>query len=130
MTEQHNDAPDTGSAVPQGSPTPFTPLSPTPKKGAVRIGKKILSVALTVFGVVAGAIGGFMIMFDACFKQSCSPVEETAVFTVPIATLFLTIPLAHKLVGAERGALWKVLGISVGVVVLLVAGLYLMAFTT
>ncbi len=58
---------------------------------------KLAIVAPVLIGLVGGAFAGFAISFSACFKQSCSPVESTAMFTIPFATLIVTIPLAQKI---------------------------------
>nr|MBP9738768.1 hypothetical protein [Candidatus Saccharibacteria bacterium] len=47
-----------------------------PKDTTYRVLIIVLAVMLVVGGMVAGFFVGFSISFGACFKQSCSPVEE------------------------------------------------------
>lgn len=66
-----------------------------------RIQRAILPIIVIVLPVIVGLIGGafvgFAISFSACYKQSCSPIEETAIFTIPIASLVVTVPLARMI---------------------------------
>lgn len=62
-----------------------------------------LIVALPVlFGLLFGFFIGFAINFSACFKQTCSPFEESAFVSIPMLSLFISVPLA-SLVYRVRG---------------------------
>lgn len=54
---------------------------------------KLAIVAPIVIGLLVGAFIGFIVTFSACFKQSCSPMEESAIFTIPALSLVISIPL-------------------------------------
>lgn len=58
--------------------------------------KLAVLVPVTV-GILAGAFVGFAISFSACYKQQCSIVESSAMFTIPAASLFITVPLTRKI---------------------------------
>lgn len=80
--------------------------------------KKAVAVITILLGILVGFWTGAMITFSACFKSSCSPIEGTAWITIPIATLFFTIPFAKRLNQNEKGALKKIIlsSIIIGVI--------------
>lgn len=55
-----------------------------------------------IIGLGAGFFAGFLISFSACFKQSCSPVENYAMFLAPPISLIVTIPLTIFLARRRR----------------------------
>lgn len=58
---------------------------------------KLAVAAPVLIGLIAGAFAGFAISFSACYKQQCSTAEESAMFTIPLLTLVITIPLARRI---------------------------------
>jgi hypothetical protein len=72
------------------------PITPQPSTGK-RIGGWIAAVLLVVTGIIVTAFIGFIVAFSGCFKSDCSPVEGGAPFWMPVASLFLTVPLAKKI---------------------------------
>jgi hypothetical protein len=64
---------------------------------------KLAIAAPVLIGVAVGGAIGFAITFSACFKQECSPVEGTAIFTLPAVSLILSIPLARRIARKRAG---------------------------
>lgn len=63
-----------------------------------------LAVALPIIiGLVAGAFVGFAISFSGCYKQDCSPIESSAMLTIPAASLIVTIPIARGVYKKREG---------------------------
>lgn len=90
--------------------------------------RKALAVVVILLGVLVGFWFGFIISFSACFKSACSPLEETASLTIPIATLFLTIPFAKRLNQNERGALKKIILSSIAIFLVGLAALWVISY--
>lgn len=68
-----------------------------PETQGSRFTRKLLAVFTVIGGLIAGATLGLVISFSACFKSECSAIEGSAMITLPIASLFFTIPTAKKL---------------------------------
>lgn len=73
------------------------PLTPQHTTGR-RVAGWIAAVLLVLAGIIVTAFIGFIVAFSGCFKSDCSPVEGGAPFWMPVASLFLTVPLAKKIV--------------------------------
>ena len=81
---------------------------------------KLAIAAPVLVGLVAGAAAGFAISFSACFKQSCSAAESSAMLTLPLLSLVATVPLARVIykrrqgmassIGSPQPAIWLVIG--------------------
>lgn len=52
----------------------------------------VIAPVLIIASIAAGI--GFGIAFGACFKQQCSSAENSAMFTLPLLSLVVSIPLA------------------------------------
>jgi hypothetical protein len=74
--------------------TPFIPLL---KRFQVFLLPKLLIISPVLVGLIGGAIVGFIYSFGTCFKQTCSPIESSAMLSLPALSLFITIPLAIKI---------------------------------
>ncbi len=79
----------------------------TPFVNAVHRGQQFilpkLVIALPILlGLAIGALIGFGVTFGNCFKSSCSFWAQTAMFTIPLSTLVLTIPLGRRLYGKRQ----------------------------
>ena len=84
---------------------------------------KLAVASPILIGLVIGVIIGFVVTFSACFKQPCSGVESSAVFTLPALSLLVTIPLARKVnmrrqniqerVGYLKPKAWIVIGLVI-----------------
>lgn len=84
---------------------------------------KLVIAAPIVIGLAAGAGVGFFISFKACFFTECSAIEESAIFTIPLLTLILTVPLAKIIylkrqpmtdaISKTKPYIWAVLGIII-----------------
>lgn len=57
---------------------------------------KLAIAAPILIGLAVGLAAGFAITFSACYKQECSPIEGTAMFTLPALSLVLTIPITIR----------------------------------
>lgn len=75
----------------------LTPFSKT----IVKINRFVIPILAIIspiiVGIIIGAGIGFAISFSACYKQSCSPIEQWAMLLVPLITLIPTIPLTRKI---------------------------------
>lgn len=74
--------------------TPF--IKPFQKLQAFILPKLAIVLPILI-GLICGAFVGFAISFSACFKQSCSRIEESAIITIPLAALIITIPITIKI---------------------------------
>lgn len=55
----------------------------------------LLTPAVLIEG--AAFIGGFLVSFSSCFKQTCTAFESTAALWLPTAALLLSVPLTIML---------------------------------
>jgi uncharacterized integral membrane protein len=67
---------------------------------------KLAVAAPVIIGLVAGVLIGLVISFSACYKQSCSSIEESAMLTIPAISLIATVPIS-KLAYRKRGNIAK-----------------------
>ena len=65
-----------------------------------------------IIGLGAGFFAGFLVAFSACFKQSCSPLENYAMFLAPLLSLIVTIPLTIFLARRRRSMSKIILNIA------------------
>ncbi len=82
---------------------------------------KIAILLPILAGIICGGMIGFAITFSSCFKQTCSTAESSAIYTIPLASLVATLPIAGNIYLRQRAMResilrlpprdWKVLGI-------------------
>lgn len=80
----------------------------------------IIILPIITLGVIAAVIG-FLVSFGACFKEQCSVIESTAVFTIPVISLLISMPVSVKISKRKRAirakltegksSIWKVTGV-------------------
>lgn len=57
---------------------------------------KIIFAVISLLSMLIGFGVGFAVSFGACYKQSCSPIEESALVWVPVLFLLISLPIAIK----------------------------------
>ena len=84
----------------QDNPEYYLPASSQPQSGGhtlSRVLRVVLGIIIIGSGLVVGLFIGFSVSFGACYKSSCSPVEETAMLWAPAASLLVTVPITVRL---------------------------------
>lgn len=75
----------------------LTPFIKPLQNFQVKLLPKLAIITPVILGLLIGAAIGFSVAFSACYKQQCSVVESTAIITIPIASLFFSIPMARRI---------------------------------
>lgn len=84
---------------------------------------RFIATVPIITGLAVGLIIGFGISFSACFKQQCSFTESSAIFTIPLLSFVLTVPLAViiykkrssvvKSIDRLKSSIWVILGVLI-----------------
>ncbi|HEX5796820.1 MAG TPA: hypothetical protein VFX86_00335 [Candidatus Saccharimonadales bacterium] len=84
---------------------------------------KLAYLSPVIIGMAIGLVIGFIISFGACYKQLCSTSESTAVLSLPLLSLIVTLPVAVKIyrkrqamaggIEKSRAGTWIIIGVLI-----------------
>ncbi|MDX1535998.1 MAG: hypothetical protein R3346_04535 [Candidatus Spechtbacterales bacterium] len=100
------------------------------------IAETLFMLSPVIIITVGGALTGFAITLGSCFKQTCSSLEENAIFIVPILAFFISLPISvviNKKIGArfslflknKKQKFWHSIAAVLFIITIIVAGVSL-----